>query len=393
MKRSWLMGVMLAALLASVALPILAAPAAQEGGGVHFGSYVLERGNRVSGDLVVFGGPAVLREDSAFDGDLTVFGPLTLEHGARMNGHLVVMGEAEIGGEVAGDVFTAGRVLLKNTAYVNGDVVSAGVVDQESGAVVTGDVLPVTDEGWQVPWEITLPAPLFGVRRWGPSAEISRTPRWVTFLWRVVRGVASVIVMGLLALVLVSLWPVHIERVGRAIEEAALTSFGMGMLALILAGLAVLLLTITICLSPFAVVGLIIVGIGLLLGWVALGLALGRRILSAVLDQSAPKAVTAAIVGTTLITLILAIARVYGALHTLLLFLLIPPTAGAVVLTRFGTRPYATRGSPGARPQAPIPSEPPAPVRASIRPDVAPEEAVERSASSSETDTSSEGAR
>ncbi len=359
MKRVWLVSVVLAVLLASAALPILAAPEAQEGGGVRFGSYVLDRGNRVSGDLVVFGGPAILRENSEFSGDLTVFGPFTLEPGARLSGHLVVMGEADIAGEIEGDVFTAGRVMLKDTAYVNGDVASAGVVDRESGAIVTGNLLPMSDEGWQLPWEISVPPPFFGLRRWGPSVEISRTPRWVAFLWNVVRGVASVTVMALLALVLASLWPVQIERVGRAIEEAALTSFGVGMLSLLIAGLGALLLAITICLSPFAVVGLIIVGIGLLLGWVALGLALGRRILLGLFDQPSPNAVTSAIVGTTLITLILAISRVYGLLHTLLIFLLVPPAAGAVVLTRFGTRPYATRGSTGVRPQTPRPPEPP----------------------------------
>jgi hypothetical protein len=92
------------------------------------------------------------------------------------------------------------------------------------------------------------------------------------------------------------------------------------------------------------VIGLIITGIGILFGWVALGLVLGRRVLVSLLDQPAPKPAVSAIVGTALITLILAMARIVAPFRTLLLFLLVPPAVGAVLLTRFGTMPYATSG-------------------------------------------------
>jgi hypothetical protein len=93
--------------------PVLAASTDEQGGGgVRFGPYTLEVGNSTSGDLVVFGGPVILENDSYFDGDLTVIGELSLEEGATLDGQLVVLGTANVAGLVDGDVFTAGPINL-----------------------------------------------------------------------------------------------------------------------------------------------------------------------------------------------------------------------------------------------------------------------------------------
>ncbi|MBN1248295.1 MAG: polymer-forming cytoskeletal protein [Anaerolineae bacterium] len=343
MKRTWWVA-LLALLVLLVALPVSAAPIGQEGGGIHFGAYTLQAGNRVNGDLVVFGGPVSMGEGSEINGDLTVFGPLTMDTGAVIAGQLVVMGSADIDGRIEGDVFSAGMLNLGESAYIEGDVATAGNLTRAPGAVVEGDVTPV-DEG---DWDISVPGPFVFPRSWRRTVEIGGTPRWVTAFWNLVRGIAGVVLMTLLAMILASLWPNQLERVGRAVEEAPLTSFGVGLLTLILVSLAAVLLAITICLSPFAFVGMVVVGLGVLLGWVALGLILGQRILTGMFNQAAPKTVTAAIVGTAIASFILALSRPFGLLHTLLLFLLVPPAAGAVLLTRFGSVPYATRGTGGS---------------------------------------------
>jgi hypothetical protein len=77
-----------------------------------------------------------------------------------------------------------------------------------------------------------------------------------------------------------------------------------------------------------------------------LGMVLGRRLLVGALNTPNPTPVASAVLGTVLISLILALSRVLGPIHALLLFLLAPLSVGAVLLTRFGTRPYATRGVP-----------------------------------------------
>jgi len=239
------------------------------------------------------------------------------------------------------------------------------------------------------------------------TVEVNRTPRWVTYFWRLVKGIAGVVMLSLLALVIASLWPTHVERVSRVVAEAPLPAFGAGLLSLILAVLAAAVLAITICLSPFALVGITIIAIGVLLGWVALGQVLGRRILEGAFSQAAPKAVTAAVVGTALISFILVLARAFGALNTFLLFLLVPAAAGAVVLTRFGTVPYATRGvsgsssrppggpaprPPAARPVAPLPQEAvtPGPAHSSRDEAILPQGDVDRASGSPRKDASAE---
>lgn len=344
-----------------LAAPVLAAPEGQGSGEIHFGPYTLGAGSRATGDLVVLGGPAMLREDSEFDGDLTVFGALKVDEGATVDGQVVVMGEADVAGEIVGDVFAAGSLVLRETAYVNGDVTSAGTIEQDPGAVIVGELLPFA-EGGGFRWEAPVTVPFAMPRTWERSFQIDQTPRWVHFLWSIVRGFVSVVMLGLLALVIASLWPAQTERIGRVIEEAPLTAFGTGLLSLLVATVVAVLLTLTICLSPFAILGLIVVGIGVLLGWVALGLVLARRVLVGAFNQPSPRPAVAAMLGTALITLVLALSRVFGVLHTLLLLFLVPPAVGAVVLTRFGSMPYATRG-PSETPPPPAPrvTEPPRP--------------------------------
>jgi hypothetical protein len=321
------------------------------------------------------------------DGDLTVFGPLTMGAGAVLEGQLVVMGSADVSGRIEGDLFTAGSLMLGETAYVEGDVSAAGSVARAPGAVIEGKFAPVEEGDWD------LPAPFVWPRTIERTVEVNRTPRWVTFFWNLVKGVAGVVMLSLLALVIASLWPTHVERVGRVVEEAPLPAFGVGLLSLILAALAAAVLAITICLSPFALVSVIIVGIGVLLGWVSLGLVLGRKILGGVFNQAAPKAVTAAVIGTALVSFILVLARAFGALNTFMLFLLVPLAAGAVVLTRFGTIPYATRGvggspSSSSRPPGGPPSgpavRPVAPPARSVAP--LPQEVVTPGSASSDRD-------
>ena len=340
--KTILRSTLLTLLLAALAAPVLAAPIEQSEGGVHFGAYTLEAGQQVMGDLVVFGGPVMLRVGSVLAGDLTVFGTVEIEREATLDGQLVVFGSADVAGAIEGDVFAADGLALRSTAVVAGDVAVAGTLNQHPDAVVLGTVKRMREGDWQWPGGIVLPRFVPGSGNSGGSG--SSTPRWVTFLWRVTRGIATIVVMALLALVMVSLWPTHLERVSRTIEEAPLLSFGVGLLALILSGLVAVLLAITICLSPLALVGLVAIGIGLLMGWVALGLALGRRVMSGLMGRVPATATVAALVGTTLVTALLAVSRVLGALNALLVFLLVPPVAGAVLLTRFGSRPYATRG-------------------------------------------------
>jgi cytoskeletal protein CcmA (bactofilin family) len=343
------MGVVLIVLLSSLtAAPVLSAPALQDGGGIRFGAFTLAVGERYAGDLVVFGGPVELRSTSIFRGDLTVLGDATIEEGAELDGQLIVLGHGDVAGVVEGDIFVVDGIVLRSTAHIRGDVTVVGEVDSRSGAVIEGELRSASrDEAMR--WTPLFRDPEGGISVPVPSPRATFGARLAALMWRVVRGIASVVVIGLLALVIASLWPVHMERVGRVVEEAPLATYAVGLLTLIVAALASALLAITICLSPFAMAGVVVVGVGLLLGWVGLGAVLGRRMLSAIFPQTTPTPAVAAVTGTAILALLLAVSRFFGALHGLFLLLILPFAAGAVLLTRFGSRPYATReGVPSA---------------------------------------------
>lgn len=361
MKRLMLtliLGVCLAAIALQPA-PVLAAPGSQGDGNVVFGPYTLAAGNSATGDLTVFGGPVTLKSESNFNGDLTVFGTIDVQESADLNGALVVFGDADVAGNVDGDVFVIGALVLRETAHVSGDVSATGAIEQRDGAVIDGEVTPMSERGFEFDrdFPIEVPEPFTG-----PSPTVRSRPVWVQGLWATVRAVVGIVVLSLLALVIVSIWQPQTERVGRAIEEATLTSFGMGLLVYLVAFIALTILLITICLSPFALLGWLVVGAGLLLGWVALGLILGRRILTGIFNQPQPQPVAAAVLGTAVLTLVLAMTRVFWPIHGILMFVLVPLATGAVLLTRFGTMPYATQGGASASPRAPKPPRPSGPI-------------------------------
>lgn len=350
MMRKWILGLIAGVLLAALALPVAAAPGPQGEGGVHFGPYTLESGDTVSGDLTVLGGPVTIKGEASFNGDLTVFGPAKIEEGARVDGNLVVMGEGNIGGTVDGNVFCAGALTLHETATINGDVSAVGALTRAEGAVIKGDIVPVGEGDYAFERDFPINVNV-------PGAQSGR-PMWLDLLWKIARAVASVIVLTLLALMIASVWPENTERVGRTIEEAPLTTFGMGLLIFLGAAAILTILAITICLSPFAILGGLAVGVGVLLGWVALGYILGKRVLSGIFDQAQPKTLNAAVLGTALLTSVLALARIFWPLYGTMMFVLTPLAAGAIALTRFGTRPYTPNGNTATPAPASLPRSP-----------------------------------
>lgn len=354
MVKRCLAVMLLILILSASAVPALAAPANSDGGGFHFGPYTLAAGETDYGDLVVFG-PVTLESQSRFEGTLAVFGELTMEEDAALDGDVAVMGAAEVGGVIDGNLVVGGAAHLRSSAHITGDV-SAVDLTRDEGAMVDGEVIPMEEVRgyrWNLPWI-------------GPVTVAPRpqTPLAVQVFLRVGRSVLVVLVAALFALLVASVWPLQLQRISRAVEEAPAASFGMGLLAFLATSIVVLVLAVTICLSPLAFIGLLIFGVGLALGIVALGAVLGQRVLGLFNKQPA-NPVGAAVLGSLLVVAVLALASlVSGWIYAPLLFLVVMPAAGAVMLTRFGTMPYATRGAvppaaaPAIRP-APLPARPP----------------------------------
>ncbi len=379
MVKRLVYALVLVAILLLPVLPAAAAPDNQGGGGVHFGPYVLSSGDSFSGDLVIFG-EVTLKEDSELNGDLVVAGPLVIEENAVVIGEITVAGATEIGGKVDGDIFVAGSVELLETAHIIGDLSVMGELSQSEGATVEGDIVPVDerDAEGRFPFPDGIPVP---IRPIVEGRAERRTPVWLRFILATLQGVVGSLVLGILALVIISLWPQQAERVGETIEEVPITAFAIGALALFLVMLASLLLVITICLSPFVLIIMAVVGVGMLLGWVSLGLLLGRRVMKGLLHQPNPSPVLATFVGTILVSFVVVLAGFWGPLRLLFLLFLFPLVGGAVLLTRFGSIPYARQGgwatpTPITPLQVP-PEPPPAPPVPPAPADVAPQGPVD----------------
>jgi hypothetical protein len=315
---------LLALLLAFSATPVFAQG---DGGRIIFGdSFTLESGERMDGDLVVLGGSVVL------------------ERGSRVDGNVVVMGgSTRVSGEVEGDVVTfGGNVVLRSTAVVDGDLITiGGNVQREVGAVVRGsEVEGLEFEGFPRFW--TFPTRVY-TTRW--------TDRWFSSIFDVFKAIFTALALAALGLLIVLFWPKQTEMVRRAILYAPLPSGGVGLLTFIVAVALMVLLAITICLSPVAFllgVALLVAGI---FGWAAVGLLVGQELLEAFKVRGITPLMAVA-VGILLLSLLGAIPCL-GALVVIVAGCM---GLGAVVLTRFGTQTYPPRTV--VPPTPPVPVEP-----------------------------------
>jgi hypothetical protein len=320
----------------AVALGLAATPArAQENppdGVVTWEDYTLEAGDRVEGDVVVFGGNAVIEEDSVVEGSVVVWD-----------------GNATIAGTVEGDlVVSNGDIALEESAWVRGDVVCTFNCDatRASGARIGGTLtegVPLPDWPALEP-RVRLPDPLY---LWdaGPG-------RVLNGMLRVLRALASILVMAVVAGLVGLIWPEPTERVAGAVVRAPGPSLGIGVLISLGALVAVpvlAVLALTICLAPLSLlVTLALVAVGLF-GWIGIGALLGRRLLQAFKAPTITPMWSAAL-GTLVLTSLSSMLDLIPCLGWLaggvVTFVLGSLGIGAVVLTRFGMEPYAGHRAP-----------------------------------------------
>jgi len=335
------------------ATPALAQEGHEQPGQVLFGTNrELLAGDVINGDLVIFGGNLRMADGSRVEGDVVIFG-----------------GNGNIDGEIQGDMATiGGNASLGPTAKIEGDVASVGgQVHVDEGASVEGEIIETTRlDLSQLPLPPIRPIPprLNIERDFGPEP----VSLFVRFMTGLAQGLLAALVVAGIGLLVVLFLPHHTQTIGRAIRQAGPTSFGVGLLTLIVGITVMILLTITCCLIPVALLVALGLALGTLYGWIVVGYLFGARLLGALQkDREAPMPVASALVGVFALTLlqqgIMALSHIpcLGFFFWLLgaaLWLVIAATGlGAVVLTRFGTQSYA-----GAAPtRTPPPALPPTP--------------------------------
>lgn len=283
---------------------------------------------------VVLGGDFTLKSGEVLQGDLLVIGgTATLEAGSEVRGTVGVIGSrVEASGVIDEDLAAiGGDVHLTATAVVHGDLVTLGsTVDRAEGAIVEGQV---TAGELQGPLDLTVPGVVIPrVQR--PFIDLSPVSWTLHFGWYFLRA----FLLAALAALVVMFWPLRGGRVAQTVIAQPLASGALGLLTFLVALPVIVFLALTICLSPLAFLGGVVLVVAYIFGWIAIGLEVGQRV-AAAFRQDWSLAVSAA-VGTLVLTIV-----VYGIDFIPCVGWIAPAITyclglGAVVLTRFGSQEY-----------------------------------------------------
>jgi hypothetical protein len=286
-------------------------------------SYRLESGQTLNSDLTVIGGNAYLAEGSTVNGDVAVLGGNVTANG-RVNGDVSILG---------------GNVRLGDTARVRGDLVTVGgTVNRSAGAVVEGS--GSGSRSFRAPMMRTSPVQVHFDPILGPLMAFFRA-----------------LALAALAIVVHLFAAPQMERTGRAAVTQPVMTGGVGLLTIVVAPALLLLLAITIILLPLSLLGIVILGVAGLFGWLSLGLVVGRQ-LAVWLKQPWSDPISAG-AGTLVLSLLSSMLGLIWCIGWLANFLVWMIALGAVFLTRFGTQVYPPYYGAGLAPRAEMPYTPP----------------------------------
>jgi hypothetical protein len=267
--------------------------------------------------------------DENMPGDLIVLGgSVTLPEGVALQGSLYLLkGEAALAGKVGGDVAQlGGRLVLLAGARIEGGLQAAGgELLRSPKSEIAGSV----DHGAGV---------LFSEEMARPSPQP---------LERLRKSLLDSLLLGLATAALVRFFPAPLLRVAESAAHHPAVSAALGFLVAVVGISLLVTMAYTILLIPVALLGLLVLGAALAIGWIAWGTLLGQwvfRFFKLGLGTG-----WAAFTGTVVFGLAQAGLSLIPALGSILNLLIALTGVGAVFLTRFGLQ----RFRPQARP-API---------------------------------------
>ena len=375
MNRKIITSILTLIVLLTLAVPAFAQEPDKSGGQVIFGdNFVLEAEQTHNGDLAVLGGSATLESNSELNGNLAVFGgDFEAEENTVIDGDVVVFGgNVDIKGTINGDLAAiGGNVDLSDTAVVNGDIgMVGGNVDRAEGATVEGDIQGINqfrhdddDDGNRRNGFPNPPdAPFPPSEDWHPSNG-GTFFGWIgAIIGDVFWNLALIVVLAVITWLVVAFMPEQVYNVRETLVSSAPLSFGLGLLTAIVSVVFIpiaFLLMITICLAIVPVVAYLALGIAALFGWIVIGHVLGERLLIAS-GREQPSLIMSSIVGVSVLTLltnlpVIGLIDCIGFIGTVIGGLIAMAGLGAVLLTRFGTRPYPYQVEP-VRPRSGGPS-------------------------------------
>ena len=317
-----------------------------------------QTGQVTSGDQVIFGDNYVLQSGQTLNGDLVVLGGnATIASGATVNGDIALLGgNLDLTGSVNGDIAAIGaNVALAKGALVTGEVVSMGgnVTGADLGTI-RGGIRTFT------PRALLFDGDAFRFPQADQTSPANTVGSWILkFLGKTMQLLA----MAVLAVIVVLLLPRPANRVANSIANQPWMSGGAGFLTLLVTPFVLLILTITIILSPLTILATIALAVAIIFGWIALGFQVGRRM--EVLFKTEWADAVSAGVGTLVLGIVVGVLGYVPCVGGLIGFVAACAGLGGVILSGFGSRTAAPTGtalSPVIEvipPTSPAPAAPP----------------------------------
>lgn len=271
----------------------------------------------------------------------------TLKSGDTLTGNLVLIGGAlitEDGSLITGDIASMGAALTL-AGKVDGDIVSLnGTVNVAASAQVTGNLVATGGKS-----HISPLATIEGAENTNSIAEQKldltnlsnqfslhhalQNPSG-TILWAIFRSLA----MAALAAIVVLLFPGPSKNAAGTVHTSAAAGCLVGCLTIFILPFALLLMIVTIILIPAIPLVILIIPIGVIFGYIALGYELAQRIEGMTKSNWAP-AVSAGI-GVLILSLVLQAISILPCVGFIAAVVVIPISLGVVLLSLFGTRQY-----------------------------------------------------
>jgi len=307
---------------------IIPAPTVQaapiEDGRTIFGeSYTLENGEIIDGDLNVLGGVVNIMEEAIVTGNLLVVGGVVTVDGT-IQGNLTAVG---------------GTVTLTENAYIQGDLVSPGsYVNISDSATILGDTI----QDW------TLPDTNIEIPEVNPP-QVVQSPSYgiMSTLTSIARELGQLLAMAALGALLMLILPKSTDVMTQALIARPWTMLAFGALTALVLAIGGVVLSLTICLIPVVILCGVAFAIALLVGWLALGYELGKRMASSIFKTSWHPVLTA-VLGNLVLYLLARGLWMIPCLGWTLVVLAALFGLGTAVVTLLGTNPYPRTDQPAS---------------------------------------------
>ncbi len=303
--------------------------------------------------------PPEIRCTNIIKGDITeIFKDVVVGIDDRVEGSITSGKDITVKGLVTGNVLSYRRVIVERTGEVRGDVVAREIVREPGGRII--------GERTEVPFPERLGIEMPRIRTYSST-------------------IGGIFVTGFfifICAITIALVPRHLGRVLAKVEEETVKSFFWGVLAwfLILPIFVLLIITIVgipiaLLIYPFALIAAFI------LGYVAVTVFIGSK-LCPIMGWFDKSIYVRSFVGVVALAILRVLAgflgaigldslsNLFGVLYAVVAFIAITLGLGAVVTSRFGTRPKPAGADGGPSPEVPAAPmvKPPPPPRTDIFP-------------------------